>query len=247
MQKKSFVKSFRILKLIQLCLLLGIGLTFFLILCCNTNLAQQIFSNKPLFLLCAFMWILMLFSFFFLLLDFCRLRSFATESHALNQAAYLDNLTGIPNRHSLDSAFQTYTTPESLQKLGCAMLTICNLKAVNSASGHKSGDRIIQDFCTILEEIGDPFGFVGRNGGNEFVVIINDCSHETMERFFAVLYDRISLYNTAHSHAPITLDSAYTLHEETPVETFSQLLTVTYNKLYHTASQQKAEDIHERA
>lgn len=233
MQEQKFVKTFRTAKIIQLCLLFGLELTFFLILTCNASLSRQIYSNKTLFTLCAITWILMIFSFFCLLFDFFKLRSFTVESHALKQATYLDSLTGIPNRHSLDVLFQTYTTPESLAGTGCAMFTISNLKDINEANGHATGDRMLKDFCTILEEIGDSFGFVGRNGGNEFVAVINDCSHETMEHLFTILENRISLYNKEHTGTPILLDFAYTLYEEEPVQAFTQLLTATYNRLYH--------------
>ncbi|MGN1148585.1 MAG: GGDEF domain-containing protein [Lachnospiraceae bacterium] len=233
MQEQKFVRTFRTAKIIQLCILLGMELTFFLILACNATLSKQLYSNKVLFTLCAIAWILMIFSFLSLLYDFFKLRSFAVESHALKQAAYFDSLTGIPNRHSLDTLFQTYTTPESLTGIGCAMFTIRNLKEINEANGHSAGDRTIKDFCTILEEIGDPFGFIGRNGGNEFVAVINDCSHETLERLFAILENRISLYNKEHTGTPILLDHAYTLYEEEPVQAFTQLLTATYNRLYH--------------
>lgn len=232
MQEQKFVRIFRTAKIIQLCLLLGLELTFFLILVCNGELSSHIYSNQALFTLCSITWALMLFNLLCLVFDFFKLRSFAAESHALNQAAYLDHLTGIPNRHSLDVVFRTYTTPESLEGIGCAMFTIGNLKSINDAQGHVVGDLMIQNFCNIFEETGDLFGFVGRNGGNEFVAVINDCSHQTMNAFLEALENRISLYNAEHQTAPIQLLSAYTLYAEEQVQAFTQLLTATYNKLY---------------
>lgn len=235
MQEQKFVKVFRTAKIIQLCLLLGIEITFFLLLACNTDLSSRIYADKALFTLCVITWILMLFNLLCLVFDFFKLRSFAMESHALTQAAYLDRLTGIPNRHSLDVVFRTYTTPESLADIGCAMLTISNLKTINETLGHQAGDTMIRDFCTIFEETGDTFGFVGRNGGNEFVAVINHCSHQTMNRFLTVLESHISLYNAEHTTAPIELRSAYTLYAEEQVQAFTQLLTATYNKLYQVS------------
>ncbi|HKM35711.1 MAG TPA: GGDEF domain-containing protein [Lachnospiraceae bacterium] len=234
MQEQKFVKIFRTAKIIQLCILLGIELFFFLVLTYNPNLARQIYSNKSLFTLCAITWILMIFNLLCLLFDFTKLRAFAAESHALNKVAYLDNLTGIPNRHSLDAVFQTYATPDSLLGVGCAMFTISNLKEVNETQGHSTGDTLILDFCNIFEEIGDSFGFVGRNGGNEFVAVINDCNEQVMKHFFTTLQNSINIYNNEHSKAPLLLSSSYTLNEEEMVKAFTQLLTVTYNKLYPT-------------
>lgn len=234
MQEQKFVKLFRTAKVIQLCILLAIELFFFLVLTYNPNLARQIYSNKSLFTLCAITWILMIFNFLCLLFDFFKLRAFAAESHQLNKMAYLDNLTGIPNRHSLDAVFQTYATPESLQGVGCAMFTISNLKEINETQGHSAGDILILDFCNIFEEVGDQFGFVSRNGGNEFVAVLNDCNEQVMTQFIQTLQNRINIYNSEHSKAPLILSSSYSLNEEEMVKAFTQLLTITYNRLYPT-------------
>lgn len=231
MQEQKFVKVFRIGKIIQLCILIGIELTFFLILTYNPNLSRHIFSSKPLFTLCAVTWIVMIFSLVCLLFDFYKLRSFAAESHALNKAAYLDHLTGMPNRHSLDIVFQNYSTPESVKNVGCALLTIVNLKNVNEEYGHDTGDRIIQDFCNIFEEVGDTYGFVGRNGGNEFVAILSDATHESMNAFLQAIASRVKLYNDDTKNAKIEINSAYVLNREENKEAFMDLLTLTYTKL----------------
>lgn len=234
MQEQKFVKIFRTTKIIQLCILLTIELCFFLVLTYKPNLARQIYSSKSLFTLCAITWILMIFNFLCLLYDFLKLRAFASESHYLNKMAYLDNLTGIPNRHSLDTVFQAYATPESLQDVGCAMFSISNLKEVNETQGHSVGDVLIRDFCSIFEEVGDQFGFVSRNGGNEFVAVINNCNEQIMTHFITTLQNRIDIYNNEHEKTPIKLIFSYTLNEEEKVTAFTQLLTITYNKLHLT-------------
>ena len=73
-----------------------------------------------------------------------RFRTFAEESHALNRAAFLDHLTGIPNRHGLDVVFETYDSPESLAHVACYMVTITNLKEINQTMGHVVGDQMLK-------------------------------------------------------------------------------------------------------
>lgn len=236
MQEQPYINRMRHAKFIQLICLLIIELTFIIFLILNKELRARIYSNETLFILCFITWILALFSLGWLIYDFYKLRTIATESHVLNQAAYLDKLTGVPNRHSLDTVFQTYTTPESLQHTCCVMLTISNLKELNANHGRQSGDKILQDFCNIFEEVGDAFGFVGRNGGNEFVAVLNNCNHETAKRFLAILANRIALYDEIHPDTPIRTHSAYTLYDESNVTAFTQLLTVTYNKLHDVTS-----------
>ena len=144
----------------------------------------------------------------------------------------LDHLTGIPNRHGLDVVFETYDSPESLAHVACYMVTITNLKEVNQTMGHVVGDQMLKDFSGILESVGDAFGVVGRNGGNEFLMIVNHGSHDTMEYFIESLNQQLKEYNEEHSNAPIQIQYAYILNEEAHAEYFSTLLTETYNKLH---------------
>lgn len=233
MQEQRFVKIFRTAKIIQLCLLIGVELIFFMILTYRTDLSRQIYSNRALFSLCAITWVLMIFNLLCLLFDFSKLRSFASESHALKKAAYLDDLTGIPNRYSFDIISKNYTSAESLKEVCCAMYTIDNLKEINDSHGHITGDRIIRDFCNLFEEVGDPYGFVGRNGGNQFIALFDHCTKETLASFSEALSKRISLYNADYPETPIRLRSAYTLCSEEPAQSFNGLLTVTYSKLHN--------------
>ena len=107
-QKKKFVKTFRNTKTVQLILLLLLETAYVLVLTLNPALGTKLFEDRTLFILCTLSWILALFNLIWLLYDFYKLRTFAEESHALNRAAFLDHLTGIPNRHGLDVVFETY-------------------------------------------------------------------------------------------------------------------------------------------
>lgn len=233
MPEQKFVKTFRTAKIIQLCLLAVIEIIFSVTLIMDSRLRHMIYADRTLFVLCAIIWVLMIFSFICLLNDFFKLRALAVGSHALTQAAYFDSLTSIPNRHSLDAVFRTYTSRKSLEHIGCVMFTIGNLKRVNETEGYRTGDRLIQDFCGILEESVGSTGFVCRNGGNEFVAVLESCSPESIQGFIAGLETKITLYNEDHDKTPIKLRSAFTLAAEEHVQAFTQLLTATYNKLYH--------------
>lgn len=232
MKNNNLIKKIRTSKIIQLSLLIVFILFFVGVLLSHPTLTKQIYQNEVLFILCAFTWILILFQLICLFIDFLQMRSFALESHALNRIAYLDNLTGIPNRHGLDVVFQTYDNPKSLEDVGCFMVTIDNLKSTNESLGHKAGDLLIQDFCSIFEEIGDGFGVVGRNGGNEFILVINHCTNELMAHFIHILNSQIGCYNEEHENAPLHIAYTYVLNSTEHATAFTQLLTATYNKLH---------------
>lgn len=232
MTEKKNISSFRNVKIVQLIFLLVIEALFLTILFGNPSHSRYLFEETPLFILCAGTWILMLFSLICILIDLFMLRSFAKESHALNRIAYLDTLTGIPNRHGLDIIFQTYDTPESMENVGCYMASISSLKELNEEHGRSIGDTLIRDFCTILEKVGDRFGIVGRNGGNEFLAVINDCTPAILKEFTDNLEQELTSYNEEHPLTPIRLKSTYVLNASEHISAFPQLLIVTYNRLH---------------
>lgn len=231
MTNDTVIQSYRKKKILQLCLFVALELIFFLVLITNESLRQGVFTNSGLLTLCFVTWILFILILLSLFYDIYELRNFSTNSHQLQQLAYLDNKTGIPNRTSLDILFNSYSTKESLHDVGCCLFAINNLNIVNESAGREAGDKMIQDFCTILEETGDRYGFIGRNGGNEFIMVINNCSHELMKQFYDTLDKRLLLYNEKNNSTPIQIKRAYTLNSEEEHSTFSRLLTATYNKL----------------
>lgn len=223
--------TFRKKKIIQLILFVILEIAFFMVLILNEELRSSVFTNSALFTLCLITWILFILILLSIFYDIYLLRDFSTTSHELQQLAYLDNKTGIPNRTSLDLIFKSYSTETSLHNVGCCLFSIDNLNDINESVGRDSGDTVIQNFCTILEETGDQYGFVGRNGGNEFIMVINNCTAELINHFYDTLDNRLKIYNEEHSHSPIHLKRAYTLNSEEHHSSFSRLLTATYTKM----------------
>ncbi len=231
MTDNTAIKSYRQKKIIQFVFFLILEIIFFLILITNESLRSNVFTHSGIFSLCLVCWILFILILLSLFHDIYVLRNFTATNHELHQLAYLDNKTGIPNRNSLDLIFKSYSTQESLKDVGCCLFSIDNINTINEATGREAGDKVIQNFCTMLEEIGDKYGFVGRNGGNEFIMVINNCTNELMERFYDTLDKRILLYNEKNTETPIQIKRAYTLNSEEQHTNFSRLLTATYNKL----------------
>ncbi len=232
MQEGKIVRTFRRAKIIQLCLLFLIEAGVILVLLTHPSMSRQIYGSRTLFFLCGFLWLLSAFSLVCLILDFVGLRSFARESHALNQEAYLDQLTGLPNRHGLDLIFQTYASPDAVKDVGLYMFKIDNLAGINDSLGRAAGDSLILDFCAILEHVGDDFGSVGRNSGNDFLAVLDHCTEDTAKSFSDRLDAELSAYNLAHPKAPILLRSAFVLNREAHMDSFTRLLKAAYNKLH---------------
>lgn len=231
MNDNHAIQAFYKRKIVQLIFLIILEVLFVAILFANPELKNNVFTNSGLFTLCLLTWLLCLMALISLFYDIYQLRGFSVTNRQLQQLAYLDNKTGIPNRTSLDILFKSFNTKEALQNVGCCLFTIDNLNLFNESAGRDAGDEMIQSFCTILEETGERYGFVGRNGGNEFIMIVNNCTEEMIEHFYETLDNRLKLYNEENPKAPILIKRAYTINTNEQLDSFSRLLTATYNKL----------------
>ncbi len=93
----------------------------------------------------------------------------------LDQLAYLDGLTEIPNRRRFDMVLETEwaravrnKTPFSL-----AMVDVDFFKQYNDHYGHAMGDLTLQKIAQALKcGLNRPGDFVARYGGEEFVIVL---------------------------------------------------------------------------
>lgn len=220
------------MKIGQLVFTLILSVTFFLLLKLNPNLEDALYQDTRLFLISCTFWVLLIASYLFLLFDFIKLRKINTTNHELNKLAYLDDMTGIPNRYSCDLIFKMYRGSDKVPKIGCALLGIKNLADINLTYGYEQGSNCVQDFCHILEEVGKSYGFVGRNSGNEFLAVIEDCSEADMQNFLNGLQKEIDEYNGA-DHPSIEIAYAYSLNAKEHLSSFAELVTHTYSQMHN--------------
>jgi diguanylate cyclase (GGDEF)-like protein len=85
-------------------------------------------------------------------------------------AAYLDVLTGLPNRryaHEQLEALIQARTPFSL-----VMIDIDHFKQVNDTYGHQAGDMVLRETGRVISKHLSAQQFMARWGGEEFVLVL---------------------------------------------------------------------------
>lgn len=85
-----------------------------------------------------------------------------------------DSLTGVLNREILFS-FVEYLIKQGSQFL-FAIIDIDYFKSINDTYGHLVGDRVLKLFAQNLFDIAGDRAYIGRYGGDEFMLVINDIS-----------------------------------------------------------------------
>lgn len=96
------------------------------------------------------------------------------EKDELEKLAFVDVLTGIPNRTSVkENLAKLDETPEKGYSL--FFLDVDYLKEANDKYGHDMGDKmLILVAKAITQTFGDVDGFYGRYGGDEFIACVYD-------------------------------------------------------------------------
>lgn len=227
--KQDYFKSYKYFKIAQLVVLFAFAFTFFCILYFDENFRTEIFADKSLLTICVFLWAFMIYSAISIIWDFRQLEGNIIHDQFLSSVAYTDVLTGIPNRYGCDQVFEKYSHGQDISRVGCAFVCISNLSEINDMQGRNVGNMVLQDFSHIIDAVCSRYGFVGRNSGNEFLVVIEKCNREKMDNFFSELSASVEAYNSSEAHeCEIAIYTADVLNEYEQKAQFTKLVARLY-------------------
>lgn len=92
------------------------------------------------------------------------------------EASIKDGLTGLLNRIAIDELLEKSFSRavEGNNDLSIVMVDVDFFKKFNDNFGHQSGDNVLKLIAGTLKKLSRPFDHVGRYGGEEFIVILNN-------------------------------------------------------------------------
>ncbi len=96
---------------------------------------------------------------------------------ALEFEAAHDRLTGLWNRGAIVDALQreVQRSLRTGEPLGIVMADLDYFKKINDTQGHLVGDAVLQETARRLAAAVRSYDFVGRYGGEEFLIILAGC------------------------------------------------------------------------
>jgi diguanylate cyclase (GGDEF)-like protein/PAS domain S-box-containing protein len=100
----------------------------------------------------------------------------------IEQLAFFDQLTGLPNRTLfLDRVKRALTSSALHNRYGALMLLdMDNFKTLNDTLGHDVGDKFIAEVGRRLQTCVQKNDTVARLGGDEFVVLLEELTEDTL-------------------------------------------------------------------
>lgn len=114
----------------------------------------------------------------------------------LEQKAFIDQHTGLPNKGRCEEFFTK--TELTQQSVACIVFDLNNLKIANDTLGHSVGDQLIANFARLLRNAVPVPHFVGRYGGDEFMAVIYDATRQDIEKILRGLQQDVDEFNRLH-------------------------------------------------
>jgi two-component system, cell cycle response regulator len=130
---------------------------------------------------------------------------------ALRFDATHDALTGLWSRGATLHLLATEMQRGSRANVsaGILMVDLDHFKSVNDTYGHLAGDEVLKQTACRISQAVRSYDFVGRYGGEEFLVILADCTPDDLriiaERIRTAVADLPIVTGTAQVHATVSI------------------------------------------
>lgn len=140
----------------------------------------------------------------------------------LEQRAYTDAHTGLPNKDACEVLLNNKETVA--EHTACMMFDLNNLKIINDTKGHSKGDQLILNFARLLRNVIPQKDFVGRYGGDEFMVVIYNTSKTEIEDILKQLSREKDRLNSSGNNMPIDYACGWAISDADSECTIQMLL-----------------------
>lgn len=136
----------------------------------------------------------------------------AQKNKLLEKRAYIDLHTGLPNKSRCEELL--HNVEFITEPTACIMLDLNNLKHVNDTMGHSVGDQLISNFARILREAVPAKDFVGRYGGDEFIVILYSTDRRGIKNVLLGLQEDVDEFNSHGQNTRISYAQGWALSSD---------------------------------
>jgi len=126
-------------------------------------------------------------------MPFCALAIEQNETRQhIAQLSNFDSLTGLLNRTSLHNIIERLIMRGGDSQFSLFMVDIDRFRDINDALGHVNADRFLIEIGRRIRALVNDEYIVSRSGGDEFIIVVPDCSHQRAEQFAEKLINSIA-------------------------------------------------------
>ena len=120
------------------------------------------------------------------------------------------------------------------------MIDLSNLSEINNLYTHATGNRLLKDFSNILSTAATSLCFVGRNGGNKFLAIFEDCTDENIDLFIQRIENRVAQHNQAPDSIAIEYDTGIALNRNEHLDQITRLIALANKRISRSTNVQRS-------
>ena len=129
---------------------------------------------------------------------------YAAQNKVLKKKVYLDEATGLPNKNRCKEILDEELTDGENGATALCVFDLNNLRIINNRLGHEKGDEYIRSFAVQLRKALPEEYFAGRDGGDEFIAVLEDVNHEQVRNILEKIRSEIAEYSREHPEKPIS-------------------------------------------
>ena len=97
------------------------------------------------------------------------------DNERLAQRAYVDELTGLANRHAYARHLGRLQSAEADEQVAVLLVDLDHFKGINDQFGHPVGDEVLRRIGGLLAHLSRPSDLAVRLGGDEFLMALAGC------------------------------------------------------------------------
>jgi diguanylate cyclase (GGDEF)-like protein len=163
------------------------------------------------------------------------------QSELIRLQSFTDPLTEVYNRRMLDDMFRRYTSHarRSGKPLCMMVADVDRFKDINTRFGHLTGDFVLAEISSMLRGAVRGSDAVVRYGGDEFLVILSDCSPEGAQVVGSRTAKSIGDWNQAGHLTGFELTLSIGVGEWAEEKNIDQILHEADQRMYSTKDAHK--------
>jgi len=162
------------------------------------------------------------------------IRSRVDRAKILTAMMYQDSLTGLLNHAQIQTAAERVFMQSKRNNaiFTIAMIDIDNFKSVNDTYGHLTGDRVIKALAQLLQQRLRITDYIGRFGGEEFLLVMPDMNIHDAGRLINSLRKAFTLIDFKESDKSFNVSFSAGVAENIGQATFMEQIKVADEALY---------------
>ncbi len=173
----------------------------------------------------------------FIISSFIKIQSELNRNKELTKNMFVDTATGLYDRSKCQSLFQDDNFSSKRKSKILIVFDLNDLKKTNDIYGHKVGDFLIASFAKLLQEATkihpNNKPFLGRYGGDEFIVYYSNIDQLDIELYLNELYRLKTNFNEQETKFQISYAFGYAIADKSSlINNFQDLFDLADQNMY---------------